>query len=376
MDGERNWCTPVYLFCLGLLMRFAAIPASLTRINTYSKADAVHFADTASILASRFLAGEFVLQTARSQTYERWGLILSPFWMLPGPSELYAHIFVAVLGAAVVYNVAVIAQHLHSRETAVIATLPLIFFPSAVAVQTALLREAAVLFGITTATRLLIARPPRLSTGGVLALSGGAIMFATILRPDNAPLYLLAFVVATAVYLIPDDQGILEFLHRPTIITVPLAGLTGFVSTYPYITSLVEFFSQIRSNRARGRTVYHSGIEFQQIYEVFIYSWIGALYFLFTPFPWMISSTLDIPVMIESLVSLVFAVFAVYGARILWQRRRSIVAGIGIGFLVGVILYGFGTVNAGTAVRHRLMFTWVLFLFGGVGIGSRIQLVN
>jgi hypothetical protein len=90
----------------------------------------------------------------------------------------------------------------------------------------------------------------------------------------------------------------------------------------------------------------------------------------------MIETFADVPVAIEAAINLGYTVAAIWGFRTLLHRNTPIAVGLAVGLLLGVGLYGFGTVNYGTAVRHRPMFLWVIFIFGAIGISSKFQFRN
>jgi len=355
-DGK--WIGPAGMFSVALVARLLAIPTSLERINPYSQADAIGFMETA-----QFIARELSLASPRSTTYETWGAVIAPFWFLPGPSRIYALVFVALLGALSVYNVAVIGQKLHSRQVGILAALPIAIYPSIVLIQSTLLREAAVLFGLTTAARLLIAQSPKLPRNWSFVGATLALGFATILRTDNFPVYVLAIASAVVVRY---------WYSRLTKATLGAGIITGSVVLESAIPIVLRRFNVIRSRRAEGRTEYLGWIRFDGIAEMIVFSWIGSVYFLFTPFPWMVETLEDVPVAVEAVGNLCYAIAAIWGFRYLVHRNTPVAIGLAVGLFLGTILYGFGTVNYGTAVRHRPMFLWVVFLFGSVGIASWI----
>jgi hypothetical protein len=110
------------------------------------------------------------------------------------------------------------------------------------------------------------------------------------------------------------------------------------------------------------------------VLEVLAFSWIGAVYFLYSPFPWMIGSVLDIPVAVEGVISMIYTIAAILSIPYLSKRHLPGVGALIIALIVGVSFYGIGTVNVGTASRHRPMFLWVVFLFGGIGLAQHLEI--
>jgi hypothetical protein len=351
---------------IALVSRFFGVAiTSVTDANPYAQVDVNQFSAAAARIAFEIRTGApIVVDTSR--IIEVWGLFLSPFWLLPGPSWVYARIACAVLGVLAVYNVFLIGREFHSPSAGVIAALPLASYPSIVLVHSTILRESAALFGLTCAARIAIqrreARSLVIDAGLVTVLLG----MVTVLRVDNFPVYLLTLVTATVLHLrsyLPRGKYTLGMIAAT--VTAPVWGR--------YAAGVVNELARIRARRAFGRTVYLPHVLADSLPEAIAFSYIGAAYFLFAPFPWMVTRFADFVVAIEGLVNLCAAAAAVLGVRDMLRTRYVPATGaLSIGLLVGVTLYGFGTANVGTAVRHRQMFLWIVFVFAAVAIRRRI----
>ena len=354
---------------VALALRLLAIPLAFWRINPYSQADATGFARRAATIGHGFLAGEVLVGRIFPtggvvSIYDLWGLLLSPFWVLPGPSGLYARTGMIALGVLAVYNVYAIARYYHSPLAGTIAALPIAVYPSFVLVQSSLLREAAILAGITTAAHLLVRSPSildsRQRTRGVLVVS--ALVLATLLRYDNGPVYLLAFGVGIGVWYVRHRE--LDIRRRAVV-----GGIVGGLGIAGLATAprIVDYLAGIHRSRARGRTAYLTETVPTTVPEAILFAPIGMAYFLFTPFPWMVANTMDLVVTLEALGNVLFAVAGLWGLRVAWRRDPARTAALLAGFLAASLVYGIGTANVGTAVRHRQMFVWVVYVFGAVG---------
>ncbi|WP_152420856.1 glycosyltransferase family 39 protein [Halorubrum coriense] len=373
-----------WLFITGLSIRLiAAIITTVTTVNPDSTTDALEFGDRAETIAQGILEGnpylyttgsieisQFLFPLASPDIYDLWGSFLAPFWLLPGPSGFYARLGNALFGALAIYNVYLIARYYHSHQAGVIAVLPMIFYPSFVAVHSTLLREAIVLFGITTAVRLLVFSRYRRSKWPSYALAAGLLHLSLLLRGDNFVIYAAAI-----------SAVILVYLFKSGLVTILTAGFgvalspAAFALVLPTIRDGIEFLAYTRTIRARGRAVYLPEIVPRTILELVAFSWVGAAYFLYAPFPWMIETIPDLLVGTEGLVNIVFSIAAVWGVRSLDQKYQYAIVGLLVGLAVAIVLYGVGTVNYGTGMRHRQMFIWVIFLFGGVGICEHVRFV-
>lgn len=339
----------------------------LTTKNTYSLYDADVFAREAQKSAIGLVNGDILLSSVR-HVIEVWSLMLAPFWLLPGPSRIYAQFTMALLGSIAVYNIYIVVRHFHSKQAAAVAALPLLFYPSIVLVHSTILREAVVLFGLTTVARLLLVPPPRLSGAVRYIAIISTLTAVSILRLDNIPVYLLVLAVGLTVkHRDALRNGVVKAGVILSVITVTAASL-------PFIERVLSKIAEIRRARARGRTEYLGHVFPDTIFESVAFSWIGVAYFLFTPFPWMVRSVPDFLVMFEGLFNLLFVAFAAFGAKRLSKSTFPGTMALIVGIVTGSVLYGLGTANVGTAVRHRPMVLWAIFLLGGIGIAEHIRI--
>lgn len=356
------------VFLVAFLSRlFGVVITSATELNPYSLVDADTFSRSANRYAASVLRGEMA-PVDPYNIIEFWGVLLSPFWILPGPSRVYARLGMAVIGSLAALNVYLIARHYHSREAGVFAALPFVFFPSLVLVHSSVLRDTVVLFGLTTAARLLLVPPRRLPRRASFVLVLAVLTLTTMLRYSNLEVYVLVLLVVMGLR----SDALMSWVRSHPVSTA-LGGLGVVLYTRPDIRYVVDYLARTRRLRAHGRTEYLGDVFPTTVLEAVAFSWVGAVYFLFSPFPWMIETGMDFVVFVEAVLTLGYAGFAVYGMRYMRPRTPAGTVGLVLGFVLLVGLYGLGTANVGTAVRHRQMVTWVLFLLGGFGIAMNVR---
>lgn len=359
----------IVVFLAALAVRIAGVAlTSITEINPYAEADADVFAAGAAEVAATISNGDIPhIPIPPERVVNLWGPILSSFWLVPGPSRLYARLFTAIVGTLAVFALYRLTRSLHSRQAGILAAVPAIGYPSFVFVHSTVLREAVILAGLLGVVYLLVGDPawkwgPKGRGRYLLAIPLLAV--TTVLRIENLVLYVL--VGATTIYLV----SLRRFL-KPRF--VMLVGFIGAVVIHPGIRSGLTFLETERRERIGGRTAYLPEFLPDTILKALIFAPVGALYFLFTPFPWMIETVADTVASAESLVSIVYSLFATFGIRALWKRSQTVTATLVVGLLVGIILYGMVNANVGTSIRQRQMFLWLIFLFGGVGLAERLD---
>ena len=358
------WNIFIFSFIIRLI---ASILTTLTDLNPESRYDAGNFAAAGESISQGLLQLQLI-SPGPTVTYDRWGLFLSAYWFFPGPSAFYGRVGNALLSTFAICNVYIIARYYHSHRAGVIAVTPLIFYPSIIAVHSTLLREAIVLFGITTAVRLVVipskTRYRWLSYGVALVV----LYTAHIHRPDNYIIYIAAIGTGLFIYVI--EKGYLS--KRGLGLAAGLSPVL-VVALWSFVQSGVAYLSRTRDVRGGGRTDYLVHVIPQTLSELAAFSWIGAAYFLYAPFPWMVGTVPDLLVSMEGLVTMGFTIAAFWGVRSFAQQNKPATAALVVGLLLAVVFYGVGTINFGTGMRHRQMFLWIIFLFGGIGIAEHVQ---
>lgn len=358
---------PLALTLFAILERILLIPTSLLKINPYSQNDAPGYELTAQVLANSYFRG--TIEFARELfIYKVWGAILSPFYALPGPSRIYSRVAIALLGGFIVWNFYWIVRHHASRQAAVLSVLPFLTFPSLVLIHASLHREAVVLAGILFGARTLAAPQPRLSRFQRLSIVVACLLVLRLFRPDNLPVYLAALGagVITHLYMHGDRRKAIGLCATGT------ASVVGaFVLDIP--SRVLSRLAMIRVSRAHGDSVHFADVTPSTVVEAISYSWVGMGYFLFAPFPWMVESMADFVVGVEGLITILYFAFAILGFRVVCHRSPPVAVSLAVYVLFGAFFYGLVETNFGAAVRHRQMFTWVLFALGGIGLSSMVS---
>lgn len=365
------------VFLLAFLIRIAGIILTTFGLNPDQGTDTSGFAHAAEAIASGTMPLSEVLRSLGA-SYPTWGLFLSPFWLLPGPSELYAQVFMALLGAFAIYNIYCLVSYCHSKQAAVFAVVPLMILPSFVALHSIILRDVAILAGITYAIRLLIV-PGRWRTSIRYALALLAITIASILRLENLPLYAVMFGTGVMLTYLPREYyatggtiaGVLAVVSYP--VTERVFRWLGLLGGRDHLVDFLLFMRRARISEG-GRTQYLTDISLQTPTDVLLYAPLGAIYFLFVPFPWMAETVIDYITVVESLVMLVFAVAALRGMVLLARRDLPLLVALLLGTCLFALLYGIISVNVGTSVRQRQTFSWILFALGGIAIAQSYRL--
>ena len=185
-------------------------------------------------------------------------------------------------------------------------------------------------------------------TLGVLLIYSRVSLQSVTVRDNLRPLALFA-VLATAI-------GVLQFSIRTG---VGLEKIWGIIRDFD-----ISFIAIWQSSTARGRGAYLSGIEIDAWLDLIWNLPLRVLFFLGTPFIWMVSRFRDVLGFLDALVFLYIASRIMLDIK---QRRFLAIASyLSVALVVAgiVALFALGTSNYGTAFRHRAkVFPWLLLLY-------------
>lgn len=372
MNKERSRL--LYLLCLGFVFRVIGIfSTNFLGFNPFHGFQAPRHAGRASEIAAQLLRLE--LEFSFSSTFDRWGLLLSVFWLIPGPSGLYAQLAMAGLGTIAVLNLYLIGKYFHSHQAGFLAAVPIALFPSYFFMHSVVQREAIIIFSLTTAFVLLFLPNRYVSKPRNYTLAVIFLLIPAYLRIPNLPvLFIVVFGTLTVAFLHSDKMAVKRKIQAVSVLSV--AGITGIVVVIRrFITEQpVQYLANFRARRVRGRATYLEDIVAESIPELVAFSWIGAFYFLFTPLPWHVERIDDVVVLLESMTGLAFALFAAWGALELKERSVAAATALVLGVIVYSVLYGFGTGNYGAGVRHRQTIFWAIFVLGSIGFSSKVRI--
>lgn len=355
-----------------LLAKVAGVVlTTVTGLNVFAQSDVITFAENAALFADQIGSGHIPAGNLRSVTYT-WPLTLSVFWFLPGPSWVYARVFVALLGGLAIYNVFVIIRYHHSAQAGVVAVLPMIVLPSYVFVHGSILRETVILLGFTSVVRILFVGEREHRTLEKFAAVVVILAVITLFRIPNLFVYVALLATAGIV------AGRNVTIGKPGTVAAAVAGMgvsgAFLLSRFASGRAVVAYIANQRDSRAHGEAAYLADVVPDSALELVAFSWIGAVYFLFAPFPWMITEPVWIVAGMESLVNLVYVLFAIFGFRYLYQRTKPFTLALAVGFIVAVLMYGLIEGNVGPAIRHRQQFAWIAYAFGAVGMVESVAI--
>lgn len=169
----------------------------------------------------------------------------------------------------------------------------------------------------------------------------------------------------------------LKFSVESVVPFTVFAVITTYIIVFPDVVSglpIANKVDQVLDNNdnvyeavtsARGDTAYLASMEVNNLFQLLLFSPIKVIYFITSPMPWnirkfneLISFLLDGVFYLTALILFIKNFYLV--------KSRPILAILLISIFAGWFIFGLGISNAGTALRHRFKFFYIVIVALGV----------
>ncbi|MGQ0535094.1 MAG: hypothetical protein ACT4PT_03375, partial [Methanobacteriota archaeon] len=306
-------------------------------------------------------------------------------YALFGPSFFLGRATNAALSMLAAYNVFRIGRTLHGRAPGLAALAAFAFLPTIVWIHGELLRESLTILIVTQVVYLALAGGASSPAGGVAVFL--CVAYLALLRRETlfiVVLFLLALAAVTAFRgpspWLRGPYGRRRLLVGAGVVFVGAAVLQAFAAQF----GLVDFFAgfgvrvadidYLRRSWTGGGSAYLRDWRLDSWGEVALFLPAGVAHFLLVPFPWDVHNAVAFFAAVENLL-LFYPLVALGIAGVVRGARTPAALALAAYFVLGIVAYGLVEGNAGTALRHRMQFTWVLFVFAGPAVarlGARV----
>lgn len=323
-----------------------------------------------------FWAGDLLLKPWRFNTHQPLGYfyINAAFFSVFGHSELPLKLTNALLGALTGRYVYFIARALFGPAVARRSALYAAFFPSLVLWSAVNIRDVWVILLILFVSWKSLQVVKGRSLMALLAVVA-AVYALTFLRDY------LFFVVALpplVAFLIGGRGN----LGRNFVVAL-LAALVllllfqqGAVSERAVSHLSLEAMSRVRQDMATGGSAFHDNVDISTPARALAFLPLGIAYFLFSPFPWQITSTLKLFSLPEMLLIYSLAPAMLRGIRHTIRTRFREALQVLLLTALLTVSYALGEGNVGTLYRHRAQAILFYLMFAGVGLELRRDAVR
>ena len=248
----------------------------------------------------------------------------------------------------------------------------LAFYPSAVLYSVLTMREAPMVLALSISIHLLLSWV----TTRRIAFGLGAVSFMMVAQLFHAGMIGAALAVVLIYSRVSLQSVTVRDNLRPLALFMVMATAIGLLQ-FSLRTGIgleklwallrdfdINTITSWHAYSARGRGAYLSGVEMDVWLDLAWNLPLRVLYFLGSPFIWMVSQFRDILGLLDALVFLYTALRITLDIK---QRRfLTVDVYLSVALVVaGIIgLFALGTSNYGTAFRHRAkVFPWLLLLY-------------
>ena len=311
------------------------------------------------------------IQNTTELGYFYWNALL---YLIFGYAPLAPKLVNVIAGTASALFAYRLAGELAGRDSARLAGMLTMFFPSLVLWSTLNLRDPFVLL-LTLGLFLNVARLRTRPSGAAFF---GVILFLALLVLFRDYVAAMAAFGLMGAALITKSRGMVVNL----LLAASLFGLAIFayqqfgLGTRWVESASFEALSQQRQFMAEGGTAFRPEADISSPLLGLRYLPLGLAFFLFSPFPWQVGSLLSTITLPEQLVWYALIPMVVSGGAYLVRHRYHVIGPILVFLALTVGLYALVEGNAGTAYRHRAQVLVFFLIAAAVGITLRSMRKN
>jgi len=302
-----------------------------------------------------------------------------------GTSDSAGRFLSALLGLGVVANLHTITQRLFGVRPANIVGIlfclnPFFWFMSCV-----VLRDMAVCYFITLFFRELLENSFSRNTSLKNYVKMLFIMFyAVALRPPLIFIFSLSFMVwliypgeacrgikrlerylLIVVFLVAGGTVLLHLLHSEVAKENLLGRAVGYVDI-DVISKKTSYNAMVASSSYMGDT------SIKTYRDLITRLPLATIYFVASPFPWECISAKQLLGVIDSFHLLIIYFLSFFMLRRFYKQNRKLALPFLIFLVVGIAASSVLHTNVGAAIRHRIMFTFILYPFAAAQIARML----
>lgn len=331
--------------------------------------DAISFEKTAWSWGSH---GVYEVFSKISDVSDGWIIswLIGLLYALTDRSPLMAQAISLMFGMGSIYIGWLLAARLWGKKIAVKAAWFLALFPTLILYSALIMREAYIWFFVLLAFYGVVRWFKRGGMSSLLVAMGGyfgATLFHGALLVGGGAFIGIIFLNEVKRFFQRLIKGKLRFI---SVILVALAVFLILFYVFsdvsiPYIGSFdqaVDSDHLLRQakNTTRGEASYPEWTSPKSPIEILWKAPARMMYFLFSPFPWDISSSAHLFGFFDGWIYFLLTIMLWRNRKRIWLDSGSKAAALIIGAYI--IVFAFGVGNFGTAVRHRAKFAAVLIV--------------
>lgn len=319
--------------------------------------------------------------------------LIGVVYLIVPRSSLFIAAINLFLSSALVYVVYKIAEHYAGHQAGTWAALVIALFPVTLLQTVILSREIFITFFLTAACLHLIkfsegAGHYRRLVYAVLCLGAASAPHTGILVSVLLSLFLVAAYAAVRtlrrVYLRGPNtavsrRGLLTVLSVGVVSAVAVVGVragtdpltNAKIYTLLSADNLLAPVWEVYQAGNRGAAGYPGWLSPPSLWLTLLMIPVRVLYFLFSPFVWMVSSIRHVAGLVNGILMIPLCYYTLLFFRGYVDRESYALLFIALLVLSFVLAFSFGVKNFGQAFRHRAKILPLLVAFGTVAFTAR-----
>jgi hypothetical protein len=375
-----------------ILVGYFCVCFSLIAVKWYLRLDlAVYDVEkyqSASTQIAALLRADFLGNLRYTlKPYAAYTLPLGLLYYVFGTSQLVGQLLNTIMGLGVILNLHRLATIWFNRRVADHTALLTALYPYGWILSSTLNRDMMIAFFITMFFRALseLRLRERVRSRGLWMTILGSLAYMAALR---APLMILGGLALFAYIMArPGAARQRGWLYRTVrltfIVLVMLLGSTSFFLFGKYYTAQSRLeqeatqFCEVGNMNQRLRisedagSAYMKGVNYSSYRDVVKVMPLATFYFMFSPLPWQVTSPKQALGVFDSTWMMLICWYFLKGIKPLYRSNRKLTLALLTFLLVGFTTSSVLQANAGSAMRHRTMFSFLMFPIAMQGLTRR-----
>lgn len=308
--------------------------------------------------------GDFQIDYESHDNVRYYTLLSTIIYYLLGYNPFYMMLINVFFGSISIFYVYKISYQLfQSKRIAKISALFLAFWPTHIMFSAMNMRDSL-------ATLLLLLFIYHLMnwfrTFKMTSLTWVLVLYVLnfLIRSQNAILILISMSPFVIYFIFKKSNPQLLPIITMVLLTL-LLGITAFVYSKGYFEYLsLDYINVEMEYRADGGGAYLQNMSYDNWFDILMYAPIRFIYFLYTPFPWHITGASQFLAFLESITLLFMTLFVLIYRRKIYYKivNKPIFIFFVVFCVVGLAANGMIDSNSGTAIRHKLQYSYVIFI--------------
>jgi len=364
----RNLILLAFLLRMGLALFHAYV-----KPLPDSGADAVGFERLGWQVAEAWLMGAEPPSLHGAFIYANW---IGVLYFLFGRIPLVAQFTNVLLGTFTVYFTWKLALLItNSRRVALISALIIALFPTLNLYSAITMRESFIVFFTVISVYCFFLW---LKMGRLIQMFGAVVLLLPASALHGGMVFIgIVYVFFFSFYHPKKKRWVAFSLNSLIAVLLVVFSLVTFgdlvTNKLPQDMSMLfsaDFLGERTQIAARDRAAYLTGFAPTSPLSMLLQTPLRILYFLYTPFVWMVSAAVDVVGFFDALLYIFLSIYAFKGLASLWRKDKLLFWGIVLILVVFLVVFAWGTSNYGTAIRHRQKIVWLLSVPAAIGIAK------